>query len=121
MVPEARLELARQFDPSQDFLTTSTFAAAAALSLSQRLWSGLCLHRSLCDVRCPPSSLYTFLGSFHFQGLARRCQAQGSPTLKGSTPTVSGGALDLEAMASRQVLCVYQFRHSGLLPGSHRK
>src|ERR1700730_14654927 len=78
-----------------------------------RLWSGLYLHPAPAEVRCCPSSLYTFppraclLGKAGADGLGSGLPVEVSPNLGSSASEVSPGA-----PKSRQVRCVYRFRHA---------
>ena len=92
------------------FVPATAFAALACRADAEgaSLWSGLSLHRAPAEpeVRCCPSSLYTFPSRARARawlGIAIKV----SPSLGSSASGVSPGALK-----SPQVRCVYRFRHA---------
>ena len=86
-----------------DFRTTS---ACAAAGLDRRSWSGLSLHRGFREenVRCRPSSLYTFPHCGLGSGLAGPVV----PAFPDFERFYSG---DFPPGTPIEVCCVYQFRH----------
>src|SRR5262245_40810919 len=66
-----------------------------ALCTRKSLWSGLSLHRSAARVRCCPSSLYTFSGTFMPRAWLGIAMSQVPPNLGSSASRVSPRALKL--------------------------